>query len=109
MSEVKRKLFVDETENRATFVTIQDVEDIVEENKLLQSMEQTNTDGMKHIAQIPLNVLNQWMNEEWAKGNTTMRFGDDEFEMMVAAKLADPDNSVWRTDGVKHRVGWLDS
>jgi hypothetical protein len=109
MSEVKRKLFVDETEKRLTFVTVQDVEDIVEHNKVLNTLEQTNTDGLKHIAQIPMNILNQWMNEEWARGNNTMRFGDLEFEIMVAAKLADPDNAVWRTDGVKHRVGYLDS
>ena len=49
MSEVKRKLFVDD--EKLTFVTVQDVEDIVEHNKMLQTMEQTNTDGMKHNLQ----------------------------------------------------------
>lgn len=104
MSEVKRKLIVDG--KKATFVTVQDVEDIVEQNKILQTMEQTNTDGLKHLAQIPMNIINKWMNEEWDKGNTTMRFGDDEFEMMIAARLADPDNAVFLVSGPSHRVGY---
>ena len=107
MSEVKRKLFVDRTEKKATFVTVQDVEPIIEQNKILQTLEQTNTDGLKHIAQIPLNIINKWLNEEWAKGNTTMRFGDDEFEMMIAAKLADAENAVFRVEGPSHRTGWV--
>ena len=58
------------------------------------------------IHKIPMNIINKWMNEEWDKGNTTMRFGDDEFEMMIAARLADPDNAVFLVSGPSHRVGY---
>lgn len=101
---VERKLFVDD--EKFTFVTVQDVEPILEQNKLLRSMEQTNTDGLKHVASIPVNQINQWLNEEWARGNTTIRFEGQEFEELIARKLADPEYAYLRVDGPTTSMGF---
>ena len=109
MSKIEKRdiaLDVIADDDRTTFVTVQDVEPVIDENAILRAMEQTNTDGLKHFAQIPENVINQWLNEEWAKGNTTMRLWDDEFEFLLARKLDDPDNAKFLVSGPSHRIGW---
>jgi hypothetical protein len=77
--------------------TFQDVEDIIERNKALQSVPQ-KSDWGRHVASIPLNIVNQWLNEEWARGNVSLRMGGPEFDALVARKLADPDWRFLRTD-----------
>lgn len=106
MTEVKRTLHIDETERKFTFATVQDVEPILEENKILRGLEQTNTDGMKHKARIPLNLINQWLNEEWARGNTTIRADGPEFEELISRKLTDPAWSALLVGGPSSRVGY---
>ena len=49
-------------------------------------------------ASIPLNIINQWLNEEWARGNISLRMSGPEFDAMVARKLANPDWRYLRTD-----------
>jgi hypothetical protein len=77
--------------------TYQDVEDIIERNKALQSIPQ-RSDWGRHVAAIPLNIINQWLNEEWARGNVDLRMSGPEFDALVARKLADPDWRYLRTD-----------
>ncbi len=76
----------------------QDVEDIIEHNKLLQTMEQ-NSDWGRHIGTIPNVILEKWANEEYAKGNVNLRIFTKEFDEIVARKLRDPDWRWLRTDG----------
>jgi len=71
--------------------SFQDVEDIVEHNKWLQNEPQRG--DLRHVASIPLNIINQWLNEEWAHGNVDLRMSGHEFDAMIARKLRDPD---WR-------------
>jgi hypothetical protein len=77
--------------------TYQDVEDIVERNKAIQSLPQ-RSDWGRHVASIPLNIINQWLNEEWARGNVSLRMAGPEFDELLERKLRDPDWRYLRTD-----------
>lgn len=80
-----------------TVERVQDVEPIIEHNKLLQTIEQ-KSDWGRHIASVPNVVLEKWLNEAWENGNTNMQFGSEEFYQMVERKLQDPDYRAFRTD-----------
>ena len=69
----------------------QDVEDIIEENKRWQTERQRG--DFRKVASIPLNIINTWLNEEWARGNVDLKMGGREFDLLVQRKLNDPD---WR-------------
>jgi hypothetical protein len=75
----------------------QDVEDIIERNKALATIPQ-RSDWGRHVASIPLNIINQWLNEEWARGNLDLRMSGPAFDALVKRKLADPDWRFLRTD-----------
>jgi hypothetical protein len=77
--------------------TFQDVEAIIARNKALAS-EPQRSDWGRHVASIPLNIINQWLHEEWARGNVHLRMAGPEFDAMVERKLADPDWRFLRTD-----------
>jgi hypothetical protein len=75
----------------------QDAEDIIEHNKKLASEPQNGKWG-RHIASIPNNVLNQWLQDEWAKGNVSMKLFDEQFNALIKKKLADHDWLFLRVD-----------
>ena len=77
--------------------TWQDVEDIVERNKALAGVPQ-RSDWGRHVASVPANVINQWLDEEYARGNVDLRWGSKEFMALVARKLRDHDWLFLRTD-----------
>ena len=70
----------------------QDVEDIIEDNKRWKNAGK-QTGFWRKTASIPLNIILQWLNEEWARGNTTLKLFGPEFDALVARKPKDPD---WR-------------
>ena len=80
-----------------TVHSYQDVEDIIEHNKALRN-EPQRSDWGRHVASIPLNVINQWLTEEWARGNVNARFGSKEFDALIQRKLRDHDWLYLRTD-----------
>ena len=47
----------------------------------------------------PVNIINQWLNEEWARGNVSLRLAGPEFDALVARKLRVPEWRFLRTDG----------
>lgn len=75
----------------------QDVEDIIENNKRLQSTPQ-KSDWGRHVASIPNVILTQWLNEEYMRGNVGLRLFDEDFNRIVKMKLQDPDWRFLRTD-----------
>ena len=77
--------------------TVQDVEAILDHNKYLRSVPQ-KSDWGRHIASIPNVIITRWLNEEYARGNATIRFGSKEMDDLVAKKLRDPDWAYLRTD-----------
>lgn len=95
----------DKAERKLLFERVQDIEDILENNKTLRTQEQ-KSDWGRHIASIPNIIMERWLNEEYAKGNTALRMFTREFDELVAKKLKDPDWAFLRTDAASHRVGW---
>lgn len=77
---------------------VQDVEPILDNNKRLQNLPQSRHSPFRHIASIPVIVLERWLNEEHRRGNLLMRWGSKEFDAMVARKLRDPEWKYLRTD-----------
>jgi hypothetical protein len=98
---MRTDVLLDRADRRIIAVTTQDVEPILERNKLLRSMPQPprrRADWGRHIASIPNVILVQWLNEEYAAGNTALRMFTAEFNELVARKLRDPDWAYLRTD-----------
>jgi hypothetical protein len=83
----------------------QDVEPILEANKQLRSMEQ-RSDWGRHVAEIPNVIYVKWLDEEHARGNTSLRLFTPEFDAIVQKKLQDPEWAYLRTD-CSHVNGWL--
>lgn len=69
---------------------VQDVEDIIERNKALQTESQTWAGTFRHIGTIPNVILERWINES---GTNVLSMGNEEFGQFVKRKLNDPD---WR-------------
>lgn len=76
----------------------QDVEPVLERNKKLQNEPQNRKSDFRHIASIPNIFLIRWLDEEYARGNTTIKFLSEEMDALVEKKLNDPDWKWLRTD-----------
>ena len=90
-----------------TVRTFQDVEDIIERNKRLRA-EPQKSDWGRHTASIPNNIYLRWLNEEWARGNVSLKPYGKEMAEITARKLRDPDWAYLRTDNPSNpfHVGW---
>ena len=97
MSEVVTVPHLDQSEKLIHFARWQDVEPILENNKRLQNTAQ-NGESFRHIASIPNVILEQWLFDEWKRGNTTIKLSGEEFDRLVFRKLQDPDWKWLRTD-----------
>ena len=89
---MQTKLTLDRSEKLIVAETIQDVEPILERNKALQGTPQ-KSDWGREVADIPNVILLDWLNEEYRRGNHSMKLFDREFMALVKRKLDDPD---WR-------------
>lgn len=84
---------------------IQDVEPILERNKVLRDMPQPSDWG-RHIASIPCVFMEKWLNEEHVRGNVSLRMYTPEFDALIARKLNDPEWKWLRTDGPSAMLGF---
>ena len=80
--------------------SVQDVEPILERNKQLRG-ERQRSDWGRHVASIPNVIMTRWLNEEWERGNTTIRLFGPEMDRLVERKLKDPDWAWLRTDSAQ--------
>ena len=101
------RLHKDSTEGLIIAESLQDVEPIRENNMPLQSEEQ-KSDWGRHHSSVPHVILTKWLNEEYARGNTELRFLGPGFDAWYKKKLDDPDNRAWRTDNPSNpfHLGW---
>ncbi len=97
MSDILNRVHQDYSEGTTTFERVQDVEPYLDWNKMLREQRQ-KSDWGKHIASVPNVIIEKWLNEEWARGNTGLQFGTEEFRRMVWRRLQDPDNKYLRVD-----------
>lgn len=84
----------------AAIETAQDVEPILEANKEAQKTAQ-KSDWGRHVARIPNVILTRWLNEEWQRGNISIRAFSDEMDRLVERKLQDPEWKWLRTDSAQ--------
>lgn len=103
---VQTSLHIDESAQSFTFQRSQDVEDIIEANKQAAAQSQISDWG-KHVARIPNIFLEQWLNEEYARGNVGLRLFTPEFDRVIARKLQDPDWRFLRVDAASAQAGWI--
>lgn len=103
---MERKLYVDGGEKVLTFVNVQDVEPILDLNKAERSDGVAHSDWGRRTHRIPNITLLQWFYEEQAKGNTELQMYSEEFDLLVARKLADPDWAHLKVDKPKLQMGW---
>ena len=90
-------IHLDSNGNDLTVETVQDVEPILEHNKMLRTVEQ-RSDWGRHVAKIPNVIMTKWLNDEWERGNTTIKLFGPEMDALVERKLKDPDWAWLRTD-----------
>ncbi|MBN9601820.1 MAG: hypothetical protein J0G33_02695 [Afipia felis] len=87
-------------DGRMIVESTQDVEDILENNKRLRSMAQ-KSDWGRHVASIPNVIMTRWLNEEYERGNTSIRLFGPEMDALVERKLKDPEWAYLRTDSAQ--------
>ena len=84
---MRTDLLLDRGERKIIASTTQDVEPIPEHNKELRNQPQPprrRGDWGRHIATIPNVILVRWMNEEYARGNVSLRMFTREFDALMA-------------------------
>ena len=94
---MRTDVLLDRTDRRIIAVTTQDVGPILDRNAELRVQPQRSDFG-RHVASIPNVILVQWLNEEYARGNTDLRMFTPDFNALVARKLRDPDWKHLRVD-----------
>lgn len=92
---VETEFHLDGNAKTITVNRVQDVEDIIERNKALQTMEQ-RSDWGRHIGEIPNVFIEQWLNEEYQRGNVGMKMSSPEFKALIKRKLRDPQYAFLR-------------
>lgn len=83
-------------DGQAIVRTTDDVEPILEHNKLLRT-EPQRSDWGRHVATVPTIVLLGWLHDEWERGND-IKYLSPEYYALVWKKLQDPDYANLRTD-----------
>lgn len=84
----------------------QDVEPILDWNREARRDEQ-HSDWGRHVARIPNVIYVKWLDEEHAKGNTSLRMFTPEFDLVVQKRLEDPEWAYLRTDKPALITGWM--
>lgn len=106
MSGVTARILLDSNGQDLAIEHVQDVEPILEWNKALRTEEQ-KSDWGRHVAEIPNVIMIRWLDEEHARGNTSLRMFTREFDAIVKKKLQDPEWAYLRTDKPALLTGWL--
>jgi hypothetical protein len=95
---MRTRLLLDRAERKIVAVSEQDVEPILEANQALRGEpSRRRGDWGRHVATIPNVILTRWLNEEYARGNVSLRMFSVEFDQLIARKLRDPDWAYLRT------------
>jgi uncharacterized protein YaiL (DUF2058 family) len=85
--------------HREGYERVQDVEDIIENNKRLQNEAQDRKSNFRHVASIPVIFIEKVLREQWARGNVSLKWSSPEFDAIIKKELLDnPDYAFLRTD-----------
>lgn len=89
---ITRELFYEENGDRLIVKSTQDVESILNHNRMLQNDKSlTRTKEMRHVASIPNIVVEQWLKEG-------INIFNKEHWQRAKKRLNDPDYKYLRTD-----------
>jgi hypothetical protein len=95
---MRTQVLLDRAARKIVAVSEQDVEPILEANKALRGEpSRSRGDWGRHVATIPNVILTRWLNEEYARGNVSLRMFTAEFDQLIDRKLRDPDWAYLRT------------
>ena len=86
MSEIITRLHTHSDGSHA-WERVQDVEQALEDAHALRSQPQ-KSDWSRHVAEVPCVLLEQILNEAYARGNRTMKLGDPEFMAELNKRIA---------------------
>lgn len=103
-SAIKTLISLDRSDEKIVVESVQDVEPVLDWNKVLRSVPQ-RSDWGRHVASIPLIILQKWLDEEFRRGHS-IRWYSEEFDELVDRKLRDPEWKYLRTDGHNFNLGW---
>lgn len=107
MSDIETEILLDANGQDMAIRHTQDVEPILEQNKIWRTQEQ-KSDWGRHVAEIPDVIYVKWLDEEHAKGNLDLRMFTPEFDnLVVRKKLQDPDWAYLRTDMKQSTIGYM--
>lgn len=95
---------LDRSDRRLYVKSTDDVEDVLEHNKVLRTMPQ-KSDWGRHVASVPTVICLKWLNEEWERGHD-IKFLSEEWMQLVAKKLQDPSWAFLRVDATSNVLGW---
>lgn len=98
---IQRTINIDD-DGKILTKSVQRVADIIDRNKNDQNDPLFNkgyTEGrdMKHVARVPLVILEQWWREENRRRATKIPLYGKEMNEVIRRKLNDPDNKFLRT------------
>lgn len=99
------RIHLDSNGRDLTIQHVQDVEPILDWNREARRDEQ-KSDWGRHVARIPNVIYVKWLDEEHAKGNTSLQLFTEEFDALVQRKLNDSEWMYLRTDRPALQVGW---
>jgi len=94
---MRTDLVLDRSDQTVIAYSEQDCDPILDRNQQLRSQPQ-KSDWGREIAEIPNVIIVKWLNEEWMRGNVSLRPFTPEFRELVARKLRDPEWKYLRTD-----------
>lgn len=87
---------LDKSDRRIIVVSQDDVEGVLERNKVLRALPQ-KSDWGRHVASIPNVIVVKWLNEAWERGQD-IRYLSKEWDELVLKKINDPEWKYLRTD-----------
>jgi hypothetical protein len=73
-----------------------EIEAILDYNKRMQNGEK-QVGNYRLTSQIPLIIIEKWLNEAWMRGQVGLKLCDEEFDKIIFQKLRDPDWKWLRT------------
>lgn len=105
MSGVAVQILLDSNGQDMAIRHVQDVEPILERAKALRDQEQ-KSDWGRHTHSVPNVEIVKMLDDEYRRGNTTVRMFSEEFDILFAKKIKSGDWEAYRVDRPALQAGW---
>jgi len=100
------KIHLDSNGQDLAVETVQDVEPFTEWAQLAREHEQPSDWG-RHTHRVPNVEIIKLLNEEYTKGNTTLRLFSSEFNALFEKKIRSGEWEAYRVDKPALIMGWM--